>query len=104
MASYREFCDSYARLNAVTQRGMLPFARLKLNAALDELGRVPSSVELTVPSKRLKLRAEHKFVWRLSKDDRRRIDSVRSQLRDFRSVDNAEFRSAVELAAKPKAE
>jgi hypothetical protein len=102
MAAYREFCDAYARLNAVTQRGMLPFARLKLNAILDELGRVPTSVELTIPQQKLRLRAVHAFMWRLSKDDRRKIETVRAQLGNFRPVDNAEFRKVTELASNPQ--
>ena len=92
MAAYREFCDWYARLNSVTQQGLLPFPRLKLNATLDTRGRVPTTVHLVLPERELDLRAEHAFTWRISRTDRQRIDEVRRQLREFKLVDNATFR------------
>ena len=91
MENYRTFSDWYARLNAVTQKGNLPFPRLKLNALLDEQGRLPKKVSLDIPEQSLSLRAEHNYTWRLSKQDQQKITEAQKQLREFKQVDNATF-------------
>ncbi len=89
---YLRFCDWYARLNSVVVGQMLPFPRLAVNQALAKHGRMPQRIHLSIPGDGLEIRAEHRFNWRLSKQDKSRIDEVRRQLQEFRSVSNAEYR------------
>lgn len=100
---YREFCDWYARLGAMLQPGSLPpFARLELNAALSKYQIMPREVRLTILADEefrkedIQLRSEHTVTWRLSKEDRDRIDQAGKYLVQFKQVDLAAYR------AKPK--
>ena len=90
LAEYREFLDWYSRLNAL-HRGLPPEPRLALNAALTRHAVVPVSVELTRAGDREPIRAEHDFTWRLSQDDRGRIDEVREAMANYRQVSNEIF-------------
>jgi hypothetical protein len=97
---YREFCDWYARLNAMLHPGSLPpFARLELNAALSKYQVMPREVRLTIPADKshhkedLLLRSEHTVTWRLSKEDRDRIDRAGKYLVQFKEVDLATYRA-----------
>jgi len=91
MNEYREFLDWYTQLNALLSAGsMPPEPRLRLNAALARRKVVPLKVELTREGED-PLRAEHEFTWRLSQDDRKRIDDVRASLSSYRDVKNDEF-------------
>jgi len=91
LAEYREFLDWYARLNTLLQAGPPPEPRLQVNAALARYQVVPMRVELTRAGDKEPLRAEHDFTWRLSQDDRARIDDACASLAAYRPVDNAEF-------------
>lgn len=91
MAEYREFLDWYAQLNTLLQAGPPPDPRLRLNSALARHRVVPVQVELTRAGEKTPLRAEHDFTWRLSQDDRERIDDACDALASYRSVSNREF-------------
>ena len=91
LADYREFLDWYTRLNTLLSGGRLPpEPRLRLNAVLARRRVVPLKVEL-VRAGEDPLRAEHAFTWRLSQDDRKRIDGVRASLASYQMVSNEEF-------------
>jgi hypothetical protein len=51
-ASYQQFADWYARLNATRPGSMPPFLRIELNRMLVEKGLIPEEVELTVAPER----------------------------------------------------
>jgi hypothetical protein len=92
LAEYREFLDWYTRLNALLSADHFPpEPRLRLNEALARHQVVPVKVELTRAGVSEPLRAEHKFIWRLSRADLERIDEVRASLASYREVSNAEF-------------
>jgi hypothetical protein len=91
MQEYREFLDWYAQLNTILTSGPPPEPRLQLNAALARRNALPMKVELTRAGEDEPLRAEHKFTWRLSQEDKSRIDDVRAALASYRKVDNSEF-------------
>ncbi len=91
LAEYREFLDWYAQLNTLLSGGPPPEPRLRLNAALARHEVVPVKVELTRGREKEPLRAEHKFTWRLSREDLDRIDEVRASLAAYKSVPNEEF-------------
>lgn len=93
LARYREFTDWYTQLNTMLNSTPPPGARLKLNAALAEHGVVPVEIRRSVASESTTLRATHMFTWRLSREDRDRIDEARSQLASFNKVDNQQFLS-----------
>jgi hypothetical protein len=88
---YREFLDWYTQLNTlISAKPIPPEPRLRLNAVLVQHKVVPIKVELTRPGEEPQ-RAEHEFTWRLSQDDRKRIDEVRASLSTYRDVENEEF-------------
>jgi hypothetical protein len=91
LAQYREFLDWYARLNTLLSAGPPPEPRLRLNEALARHRVIPLKVELTRAGEKDAIRAEHQFTWRLSNDDRDRIDEVATSLTSFREVNNEEF-------------
>jgi hypothetical protein len=92
MNEYREFLDWYTQLNTLLTSHTPPDPRLHLNAALARRNALPTTVELTRAGNDEPLRAEHDFTWRLSQDDKRRIEDVRAALSSYRKVDNDEFR------------
>ena len=96
LAEYREFLDWYTQLNTLMQAGPPPEPRLRLNSALARHRVVPVRVELTRSSDKTPLRAEHDFTWRLSQDDRERIDIANDSLAGFRKVSNDEFLSGAQ--------
>ncbi len=91
LARYREFSDWYVRLNTMLHSTPPPGARLKLNDALAEHGVVPVEIRRSVESETTSLRATHMFTWRLSREDRERIDDAQSYLASFNKVGNEEF-------------
>jgi hypothetical protein len=91
LARYREFTDWYTRLSTMLQSSLPPGARLKLNAALAEHSVVPVEIRRTVKSESTALRSTHLFTWRLSREDRDRIDQAQSYLASFKKVGNEEF-------------
>ena len=88
---YREFTDWYTRLNTMMHGTPPPGPRLKLNAALEKHGVVPVEIRRTVDSDSTSLRATHLFTWRLSKEDRARLEQARRYLTSFEKVDNKDF-------------
>ena len=95
---YREFCDWYARFNAMLNLGSTPpFPRLEVNKELFKRSLVPTEVTLTIPSqatsgvRAVTLRAEHHFNWRLLHSDQEKISETANQLATFKTVDLAEF-------------
>jgi hypothetical protein len=92
LAEYREFLDWYTRLNALLSADHFPpEPRLRLNEAIARHQVIPVKVELTRAGVSEPLRAEHNFIWRLSRADLARIDEVRASLASYREVTNAEF-------------
>ena len=91
LTRYRDFTDWYSRLSTMLNNTPPPGARLALNKALTKHAVVPVEVRRRIESQDRSLRATHLFTWRLSREDRQRIDSTRGQLTSFKKVDNAEF-------------
>ncbi|NOY41904.1 MAG: hypothetical protein GXP26_08720 [Planctomycetes bacterium] len=91
LARYREFTDWYTRLNTMMNGAPPPGPRLKLNAALEEHGVVPVEIHRTVSSQSTEVRATHLFSWRLSREDRARLEEARRHLANFKKVDNEAF-------------
>jgi hypothetical protein len=91
LARYREFSDWYIRLNTMLHSTPPPGARLKLNAAMAEHGVVPVEIRRSVESESTSLRATHMFTWRLSREDRGRIEDAQRHLAKFNKVDNEEY-------------
>lgn len=91
ITEYREFLDWYTRLNALMQSGPPPQPRLKVNEALARHAVVPIEVVLTQEGEEEPLRAEHQFTWKLSKQDRMKIEEVRRLMAAYKRVGNEEF-------------
>ena len=93
LARYREFSDWYARLNTMMHGTPPPMPRLKLNAAFERHGIVPVEIRRTVSTESAELRATHLFSWRLSREDRSRLDEASRYLASFDKVENVAFRA-----------
>jgi len=91
LARYREFTDWYTRLNTMMHGNPPPGPRLELNAALQTHGVVPVEIHRKVDSQSTKVRATHLFTWRLSREDRARLDQANRYLTSFEKVDNEAF-------------
>jgi len=94
LARYREFTDWFTRLNTMLYGAPPPGPRLKLNAALEEHGVVPVEIHRTLDEDSTSLRATHLFSWRLSREDRGRLEKARRYLASFEKVDNKDFLAA----------
>ena len=94
LARYREFTDWYTRLNTMMNSTPPPGPRLELNSSLEKHGVVPVEIRRTLKSNGSTLRATHLFSWRLSREDRVRLDEARKYLASFKKVDNEEFIAA----------
>ncbi len=95
---YREFCDWYARFNAMIHVGSTPpFPRLAVNRELATRTLVPTSVSLTIPAqptlgvRAVSLRTEHHVSWRLLQRDLDKISETANHLAVFETVTLAEF-------------
>lgn len=92
----RNYFDGYAKLNCLLSSAMPPHPRLQVNEALEKHGVVPVEVKLSLSdAQQTRIRAEHFYTWRLSKEDRARIALVGEQIVAFREVPNAEFRDGM---------
>ena len=91
LGQYRQFMDWYTRLNVMMHSTPPPGPRLALNSALEKHGVVPVEIRRTVDSSSTTLRATHLFSWRLSREDRAKIDEVRKHLANFEKVGNKDF-------------
>lgn len=95
LARYREFTDHYAALTSMLYNSPPPGPRLALNAALAKRGVVPVEIRRTLDGDEKNLvRATHLFSWRLSRDDRARLDDAQESLANFEKVDNKKFIAA----------
>ncbi len=93
LARFREFSDWYAKLNTMMHGTPPPMPRLKLNEALERHGIMPVEIRRTVLTESTELRATHLFSWRLSREDRARLDEASRYLASFEKVENVAFRA-----------
>lgn len=94
LARYREFTDWYTRLNTMINSSPPPGPRLELNSSLEKYSVLPVEIRRTLKSNDSTLRARHLFTWRLSREDRARLDEAKKYLASFKKVDNEEFIAA----------
>ena len=95
---YREFSDWYCRLNTVLNPGVRPpFARMIVNAALEDRHLFPREVRLTMQpkggllSKRLNVRSEHLLIRQLVESDLQRVAQTDQFMAMYASVDFQEY-------------
>jgi hypothetical protein len=92
---YREFTDRYAELTAMLHNSPPPGPRQVLNAALAKHGVVPVEIQRTTGGDdKNAVRTTHLFSWRLSREDRSRLDEAQAFLANFKKVDNQQFIAA----------
>jgi hypothetical protein len=109
MRQYSDFADGFTKLSPVLEAAAPPpFARLVVNQALRERGRIPDRVAMsarpdgTVGSKQeFLLRSEHDIKWKLQAADIARIEEVKNNIALFELVSFEEFRTReVEKSAR----
>lgn len=92
---YRAFVDRYAELTAMLENTPPPRPRLALNAALEKHAVAPVEIRRTLGGdEKNEVRATHLFTWRLSREDRARLDEVRQNVASFEKVENKAFLAA----------
>ena len=92
---YQEFTDRYAELTSMLHNSPPPGPRQALNAALVKHGVVPVEIQRTMGTDDdTAVRATHLFSWRLSREDRTRLDEAQTYLANFKKVDNEKFITA----------
>lgn len=97
---YHEFCDYYARLNALLSSGSRPpFGRLVVNAALAQRQATASEVFLTtvvsgkgLKQQRIDIRSKHRVVCPLEQTDLDQVAKIRQQMDDFKPISFSEYR------------
>jgi len=99
---YREYSDWYCQLNALLNPGTRPpFARMIVNAALEQRGRFPGEVHLTLRpkkgllAKQITARSEHLLVRRLVESDLQRIAQTGRLMALYTAVDFKEYQRRV---------
>jgi hypothetical protein len=104
---WAEFSDWYAKLNAYTRPSLLPpFPRMALNQELVLRQRLPESIEITIPARKLfgdrqiHFRTEHKLFWRLLEDDLRKIRRAQEEMAGLRMVDWTEYQRLASQSTK----
>lgn len=106
--AYHAFCDRSCYLNfRINPRSPVPLVRLEVNRILREGNRFPREITLSyfpkgkgLLAKEETVRATHQPVFRLSDDDRRRLDAVAECRRAFASVPFDDYQNkVVELEA-----
>lgn len=99
---YQDFIDRYTKLSTMLQNAPPPGPRLALNAALAKHGVVPVEIQRTTGGENKNaVRAAHLFSWRLSREDRARLDDAQTFLANFQKVDNEQFIAARTQQDKP---
>jgi len=95
---YREFCDGYARLNALLNPGSRPpFARLLVNAAVAKRRSIAREVHLTLtpkkstPSQRIEIRSRHRLASPLGQSDLDQVAEAGQCMRIFARVGFGEY-------------
>lgn len=101
-SQYRAFCDWFARLNAMTNPGSLPpFARMEVNAHLEQHGALPKSIYLNVApharfgNREFYVRSEHTFRRGLTASDLAEIEKAERYLVTFKQVTLESYREPV---------
>lgn len=98
---YRNFCDWFARLNSLTHPGSIPpFARMEVNAHLEQHRAVPAQVYLNVAphprfgKRELFVRSEHDFRPGLTNSDVTEIEKAERYLVTFKATSLETYRKA----------
>jgi len=96
LITYHRFSDWNAQLNAMLNVGSTPpFPRLLVGQAMKRRGVLPEEIVLTITTGRSKeevIRATSETRWRLSQQDRQRIDQVAADLVQFKQVGYDRYR------------
>jgi hypothetical protein len=96
---YHQFCDGYARLNALLGSAP-PFGRLVVNAAIAQRRAIASQVVLTIlrtgpgPKGQTTIRSEHRLVRPLESADLQQVAESRQYMDSFKRVGFDQYRKA----------
>ena len=93
---HSEFLDMFTWLNASDPSGFPPFARMKLNESIKNVGWIPSSVEIELKPNALvpnglKMKSTHVLIDGLSKEDTARIATAKNQWLGYTEVNLLKF-------------
>jgi hypothetical protein len=95
LARYHDFTNRFTELTAMLHNSPPPGPRMALNEALEKHGVVPVEIQrITGGDEDNAVKATHLFSWRLSREDRARLDEAQAFLANFQKVDNRDFVTA----------
>lgn len=94
--TYCAYADWCARLNSTVSRSLPARARMALNQALAEKELLPLEVTRTIPwplplSKKIEHRTQHRFNWKLSTEDQKKIQSAGDMIAKFEVIGYKEY-------------
>ena len=97
LEAHSEFLDIFTRLSASTPGGFPPFARLRLNQSIKQMGWIPSSVQIEISPNvlmpdGLKMRSTHVLIEGLSQNDTDKIEAAKKQWLSYARVNLLKFR------------
>ena len=103
LTRYRDFTDRYAELATMLHGAAPPAPRQALDAALEKHKAAPVEIRrVTGGDDKNAVRAAHLFSWRLSRDDRAKIEEAQRRLASFEKVDNKNFLTALRHPERAK--
>lgn len=108
LKSHGEFLDIFTRLNASAPGGFPPFARLRLNQSIKQMGWIPSSVEIQISPNAmmpdgLKMKSKHVLIAGLSQSDIAKIESAKKQWIGYPRVSLLKFRNIAQTSTLAEA-
>lgn len=98
-----EFLDIFTRLNASDPGGFPPFARLRLNESIKQMGWIPSKVKISIQPNPmmpdgLQMSSTHVLIDGLSQDDQAKVEIAKKQWVNYTSVSLLNFRGIEKTA------
>ena len=97
IAMYNKFLDNFTMLIASDPTKIPPFARMKLNQSIKQLGWIPTEVQIVVKANSLfrqsfSAKSKHVVIHQLSNKDRTRIATAKQYWMQFKPVQLQEYR------------
>lgn len=95
LTRYQDYADRYAELSTMLYGAAPAGPRHALDASLAKHKAIPVEIRrITGGDEKNQVRAAHLFSWRLSRDDRSRLDEAQEFLTSFEKVGNEAFLTA----------
>lgn len=94
---YADFLNNFTMLNATDPTKLPPFARIRLNQTINQLGWIANEVQISIKQNSLlrqpfRAKSTHVVIHQLSDTDRKRITNAKKYWMQFERVELAKYR------------